>query len=195
MGDLVSTVVVAAGLFAGTNVDDLVVLTVLYLAANAGRQEANAGGARPWQIWIGQYLGVGALVGISALAALGLTVVPDDWVRLAGLVPLALGVRGLGQAIRSGDEQTPTVATGLAGIVGVTVANGADNISVYTPAFRTLGLPDSLVTVAVFAVGVAVWCVAARWLGSHRKIVGLVDRWGHWIVPVVFIAIGLLILL
>ncbi|NUO58032.1 MAG: cadmium transporter [Hamadaea sp.] len=188
MGDLVSTVAVAAGLFAGTNVDDLVVLTVLFLSANA------LGRPRPWQIWTGQYLGVGALVAISAVAALGLTVVPDRWVGLAGLVPFAMGVRGLVKAVRGGDGEGPVIAAGLAAIVGVTVANGADNISVYTPLFRTIGVGDSLVTVSVFAVGVAVWCVAARRLGSHKKIIAVVERWGHWIVPVVFMTIGAVIL-
>ncbi|MEV6963743.1 cadmium resistance transporter [Hamadaea sp. NPDC051192] len=187
--DLVGTVAVAAGTFAGTNVDDLVVLTVLFLSTRA------AGRPRPWQIWTGQYLGVGALVAISAVAALGLTVVPDRWIGLAGLVPFAMGVRGLVQAIRGGGEDGPVIAGSLTAIVGVTVANGADNISVYTPLFRTIGLAASLVTVAVFAAGIALWCVAARWLGSHRRIIAVVERWGHWLVPVVFMAIGAVIVI
>lgn len=35
-------------------------------------------------------------------------------------------------------------------VAGVTIANGADNISVYTPLFRTIGLGPSLITAAVF---------------------------------------------
>jgi cadmium resistance protein CadD (predicted permease) len=45
------TVGAAVVLFAGTNVDDLVVLTVLFLAGRA------TGRPRPWQIWAGQYAG------------------------------------------------------------------------------------------------------------------------------------------
>ncbi|MCP2328421.1 cadmium resistance protein CadD (predicted permease) [Hamadaea flava] len=187
--DLVGTVAVAAGTFAGTNVDDLIVLTVLFLSARA------AGRPRPWQIWTGQYLGVGALVAISAVAALGLTVVPDRWIGLAGLVPFAMGVRGLVKAIRGGGEDGPVIAGSLTAIVGVTVANGADNISVYTPLFRTIGLGASLVTVAVFAAGIALWCLVARRLGSHRRIIAVVERWGHWLVPVVFMAIGAVIVI
>jgi cadmium resistance protein CadD (predicted permease) len=77
----------------------------------------------------------------------------------------------------------------------VTIANGADNIAVYTPMFRTLGVAGSVVTVLVFAVLVAVWCAAASWLGSHRAVITLVRRYGHWLVPLVFIAIGLTILI
>ncbi|WP_326646352.1 cadmium resistance transporter [Streptosporangium sp. NBC_01755] len=73
------------------------------------------------------------------------------------------------------------------------VASGADNIFVYTPLFRTIGPASSAVTVAVFALLVAVWCVAASWLGSHRKIIDLVERSGRWLVPVVFMVIGVAI--
>jgi cadmium resistance protein CadD (predicted permease) len=44
---------------------------------------------------------------------------------------------------------------------------GADNIAVYTPVFRTMDASGAIVLVAVFAVLVAVWCMAASWLGSH----------------------------
>ncbi|GAA3340398.1 CadD family cadmium resistance transporter [Amorphoplanes nipponensis] len=185
------TVLAAAGVFAGTNVDDLIVLTVLFLAARASGRPA------PWHIWLGQYAGIAALVAVSALAALGLTLVPDEWVGLLGLVPIALGVRGLIGAFRSGgDGDDPPVAAGNAlAVAGVTMANGADNIAVYTPMFRTLGAGGSAVAVLVFAVLIAVWCAAASWLGSHRRIIELVRRYGHWLVPLVFIAIGLVILL
>ncbi|MBG0827085.1 cadmium resistance transporter [Planomonospora sp. ID67723] len=178
----------AAAVFAGTNVDDLIVLTVLFLSARA------AGRPRPWQIVAGQYAGIAVLVAVSAVAALGLTIVPDEWTGLLGLVPLGLGLWSLGGAVRSpGGDEAPVAATGLLTVAGVTVANGADNISVYTPVFRTAGLTASLVTVAVFAVLVGAWCAAGAWLGSHRAVVAAVERSGHWLVPVVFIVIGAVI--
>ncbi|GAA3226128.1 cadmium resistance transporter [Actinocorallia longicatena] len=72
----------------------------------------------------------------------------------------------------------------------MTIANGADNISVYTPVFRTIGGPATVVTIGVFAVGVALWCLAASWLGSHKKIIEWVERSGQWLVPGVFLVIG-----
>jgi cadmium resistance transport/sequestration family protein len=184
---LSGTVATAAGMFAGTNVDDIVVLTVLFLSSRAG------GSLRSWQIWVGQYAGVAALVLVSVLAALGLTIVPDDWVGLLGLVLVALGVKELVTAIRAPDEDQETslaAASGLVAVATITVANGADNIAVYTPVFRTIGFGPSAVTAVVFAIGVALWCLAGSWLGSHRRIVELVERYGEWLVPAVFIAIG-----
>ncbi|GAA2435765.1 CadD family cadmium resistance transporter [Actinomadura vinacea] len=175
-------------MFVGTNIDDIIVLTVLFLS---GRAE---GRPRGRQIWAGQYLGIAALVAVSVIAALGLTVVPDDWVGLLGLVPLALGVRGLVSAMRAaGDDASPVVAGSMLAVSGVTIANGADNISVYTPVFRTIGAGPTAVTIAVFAAGVALWCLAASWLGSHKKVIEIVERYGRWLVPAVFIAIGTLI--
>ena len=178
------TIVTAAGVFIGTNIDDLIVLTVLMLAHRAH------GKPRVWQIWAGQYLGIGALVAVSVLAALGLTIVPDRWVGLLGLIPIALGIRSLLKR----QDGPPTVAANTFAIAAVTIANGADNISVYTPLFRTIGAGPTVLTIAVFALLTAVWCLVSAWLASHRKVVAVVQRWGHWIVPAVFIAIGLVIL-
>jgi cadmium resistance protein CadD (predicted permease) len=158
----VGSLFAAAGIFIGTNVDDLIVLTVLFLSARAA-------GRPPWRIWAGQYLGIGVLVGVSLLAALGLTLVPDRWVPLLGLVPLGLGLWGLisGLRDRGADDSAPVSAHNVFAVAGITIANGADNIAVYTPVFRTMDASGAIVLVAVFAVLVAVWCMAASWLGSH----------------------------
>lgn len=190
MGQLFGTVAAAFGVFAGTNIDDIIVLTVLFLTWRA------SGKPRPWQIVAGQYAGIAVLVAVSAIAALGLTIVPDRWVGLLGLIPIALGLRGLTGAIRArnrDEEPSPIVASGPVSVAAVTLANGADNISVYTPMFRTLGPANSLITIAVFTVLVALWCAAGAWLGSHRRVIATVERFGHWLVPAVFITIGAVI--
>src|SRR5262249_17089033 len=79
---VLGTIAAAAGVFAGTDIDDLVVLTVLFLAGRA------TGRPRTRDIVVGQYLGIAALVAFSAAAAVGLLVVPDRWVGLIGLVPI-----------------------------------------------------------------------------------------------------------
>jgi cadmium resistance protein CadD (predicted permease) len=101
-----------------------VVLTALFLSSRA------AGLPRARSIWLGQYLGLDALVAASAAAALGLAVV---------------------------SASSASVAGSRLGVAGVTVANGADNVAVYTPAFRTAGTSGWPVILAVFAVGVAAW--------------------------------------
>ncbi len=182
------TVATAAGLFAATNVDDIVVLAVLNAASRAG------GRPRAWQIWAGQYAGIAALVGISLLAALGLTLVPWGWIWLLGLVPLGLGLRRLMIALRasgSGEPVPAAVATGLPGVTSITIANGGDNIAAYAAVFRTSSGAENIVTIVVFSLGVALWCLAGSWLVSQRRVAQVIDRWGQWIVAAVFILIGL----
>ncbi|MEU1399993.1 cadmium resistance transporter [Micromonospora zamorensis] len=185
MIDLLSTAAGAAVVFAATDIDDIVILTLFFVAART------TGRPRPWQIVAGQYLGIGALALASAVVAAGLLVVPDPWTGLLGLLPIALGVRALRA---SDDDVTPAVVTGTLGVAGVTIANGADNVAVYVPAFRALGAADSAVFLLVFVLLIALWCAAGAWLGGHPRVVRLVERAGHWLVPTIFIGIGVLIL-
>ena len=169
----------AVGIFAVTNIDDLAVLTVLF---GSRRPERRA-------IWAGQYLGMAVLVAVSAVAAIGLLVVSDRWVGLFGVVPLTLGVRGL---LRHSKAE-PVPVNGMLGVAGVTIANGADNVSVYIPLFRHAGWA-TIGYVAVFAVLVGVWLAAAMFLASRPAVASTLDRWGDRIVPIVFIVIGVVIL-
>lgn len=189
---MIGTITAAAGLFAATNIDDLVVLTVLFLASARGALST-------WKVVAGQYLGFIALVAISVVAAVGLTVVPDEWVGFLGLIPLAIGVYGLIRTLRrrgdDADDESAIRAGGLLGVAGITVANGADNISLYTPVFRTMPVGDTAMTIIVFLVLVAVWCLAARVIGTHKAVIEGLERVEHWLVPAVFIGLGLYILI
>jgi cadmium resistance protein CadD (predicted permease) len=180
-------VVTAIVIFAATNADDILVLTVLNVSSRAD------GRPRRWQIWAGQYTGFAILVAASLAAAAGLALVPERWLWLLGLLPLGLGLAKLAAAIRahrSGRYVPPAVATGLTGVIGLTIANGGDNISVYTPVFRTSSVTVTAVIIAVFMAGVALYCLASSGFAARRTVITAMQRWGQWAVPVVFIGIG-----
>jgi cadmium resistance transport/sequestration family protein len=190
---VIGTVLAAIGLFAATNIDDIVVLTVLFLAASRGALPG-------WKVVAGQYLGFITLVAISVAAAAGLTLVPDEWVGFLGLIPLAIGLYGLIRTLRrrgeDDDESENAIrAGGLLGVAGITIANGADNISLYTPVFRTIPILDTIVTILVFLALVAVWCVIARFVGTNKTVTEALEKIEHWLVPAVFIGLGLYILI
>jgi cadmium resistance protein CadD (predicted permease) len=177
-------------LFTATNIDDLVVLVVLNASSRAG------GLPKRWQIWAGQYAGIAILVAVSLAAGRGLTLIPEHWIWVLGLLPLGLGLWKLAAAIRarrSGGQANSAAARGLTGVTGLTIANGGDNLAAYTPVFATVTAGTAAVTVAVFAAGVAVWCLAGAWLVSHHRITEALHRWGQWIIPAVYILIGLYI--
>jgi len=189
---MIATIVAAVGLFAATNIDDLVVLTVLFLAS--------ARGALPgWKVVAGQYLGFITLVSVSVIAAAGLTLVPDEWVGFLGLIPLGIGAYGLIRTLRrradDDDDESAIRAGGMLGVAGITIANGADNIALYTPVFRTSPIPDTVITIVVFLVLLAAWCLVARFVGTNNSVTEALEKVEHWLVPAVFIGLGLYILI
>ncbi|TVT30226.1 cadmium transporter [Amycolatopsis rhizosphaerae] len=182
-----ATLGTAAALFAATNLDDLVVLAVFNASAQAG------GRPRRWEIWAGQYVGIALLFALSLAAARGLAVLPRNWLWLLGLLPFGLGVAKLVSAVRANGQEPPPAVTGLAGVIGVTVANGGDNLAGYIPFLQSVTATDLALTVAVFAAGIALWCLAGSWLVSRKRVQTILHRWGRWIVPAVYLFIGLYI--
>ncbi len=175
----------AAAMFAATNVDDLVLLAVFFGQAAGRRGELKVVG--------GQFLGFAAILAASVAGALGAGLLPDDAVRWLGVLPVLLGIRAAWQAWRQDDEPSP--AAGLLGIAVVCFANGGDNVGVYVPAFAATGPAGLAGYVVVFLVGVAVWCVAGRFLATRPGVARVLARWGHVVLPAVLIALGVLILL
>jgi cadmium resistance protein CadD (predicted permease) len=89
----VGIVAEAAGLFAATNVDDIVVLSLFF-----GRSAGRDGAAR--RIVAGQYLGFAMLLALTVAAAFGATFLPESALPYLGVLPLALGLRAAWQAWR-----------------------------------------------------------------------------------------------
>jgi cadmium resistance protein CadD (predicted permease) len=183
----------AVGLFAVTNVDDILILA-LFFAQGAGRQGTTR------NITAGQYLGFAGILVVAGAAAFGATFLPESAVPFLGLLPLALGIRAAVQAWRHRDEEDEERQARAGGprmleVAAVTFANGGDNIGVYVPVFATAGTGGMAVYVAVFLVLVAVWVAAGRFFATRPVIARALSRWGHLLLPVVLIGIGVLILL
>ncbi|MEV6591804.1 cadmium resistance transporter [Streptomyces acidicola] len=182
----------ATGLFAVTNIDDILILS-LFFAQGAGHR----GSAR--RVVLGQYLGFAAILAVAVAAAFGATFLPEAAIPYLGLLPLALGLRAAWQAWQrqgeDNDEQAVT-ETGprVLEVAAVTFANGGDNIGVYVPVFATAGVGGMSVYAVVFLILVAVWCFAGRFFATRPVVAKALSRWGHVLLPLVLIAIGLLIL-
>jgi len=199
MSSLVPDLGIAIAVFASTNIDDIFLLAAFYADPRL----------RHRSVVVGQYLGIGALVLVSALAALLALAFPDGWVALLGMVPLAMGFSKL-PALRTdasngkngSDEnriqgQERNAERGLRSqvfaIASVTVANGGDNVGAYVPIFATdLG---AIVTYALtFAVMTGVWCALGYMLVNNRILGGTIRRYGRVLLPIVLIALGVYIL-
>jgi cadmium resistance protein CadD (predicted permease) len=179
----------AIGLFAVTNIDDLLILA-LFFARAAGRR----GGGR--RVILGQYVGFVGILVVAVAGALGASLLPETVRPYLGLLPLALGVRAGWRAWRERDEAVEVAAgPGVLAVAAVTFANGGDNIGVYVPVFAESGRGALVTYVLVFLVLVGVWCAAGRYFATRPVIARALARWGHVLLPLVLIGIGLAILI
>lgn len=181
----------AVGMFAVTNVDDLVLLA-LYFGQSAGDRRVAA------RVVSGQYLGFAAILAASIAGALGAGLLPEPAIPYLGLLPLLLGIRAAWRARNPAPAETPRSraggAVGALAVAATTFANGGDNIGVYVPVFATAGAGALVTFAVVFLVLVAVWCVVGRWLATRPLIARALARWGHLVLPAVLIGIGIVIM-
>ncbi|GAB2605069.1 hypothetical protein Aab01nite_78910 [Paractinoplanes abujensis] len=193
MATNLSIVAQAVGLFAVTNVDDILILA-LFFAQGAGHRRTTR------NVAAGQYLGFAGILVVAVAAAFGATFLPGRVVPYLGLLPLALGIKAAVQAWRHrGDDDDDesgarSGAPGVLAVAAVTFANGGDNIGVYVPVLTTAGPSGMTVYVVVFLLLVAVWVAAGRFFATRPIVARALSRWGHVLLPVVLIGIGVLIL-
>ena len=194
MSFFLSDVGIGIVLFASANVDDLFVLAAFFAEKRM----------RPLSIVVGQYLGFGTLVLICALASLVALAIPQGWVALAGFLPLLLGIKKLwalrkkkvgehrnGQKEKKHDKRA--ARSHVLTVAGVCIANGADDFGIYVPLFASdLGaIPTYALT---FAVMVSIWCGLGYLLVNNKVLGDKIRRYGHLILPIVLIALGVYIL-
>jgi cadmium resistance protein CadD (predicted permease) len=197
---------VAAAAFVGTNVDNAVVAMAMVAGAPLNRAR---------RIAAGQVFGFVVLVVVAAAGAVLLFEFSTAVVGLLGLVPLAIGVRGLvllarhpdGDAAGDATESTTrkrrrrrfrpeqrAVGRGFTSAALVTIAAGGDNLAVYIPLFRVGGATNIGATAAVFVVGEALvtWLILTG--GRHPKARSAMQRIGHVAVPILLCCLGILVL-
>ena len=168
--------------FAATNVDDALLLTFFFARRIPGRRIVAA-----------QYIGFGAIILVSLIAAWAALAIPHRWIRFLGLLPVAMGVRQLLGTRRTEASPASIGSSDIVSLAFVTLSNGADNVGVYVPLFVKDRAYLWLI-LTVYATMVAMWCAAGRRLGTHPPVLRMVDKWGHWAVPLVFIALGIYVL-
>jgi cadmium resistance protein CadD (predicted permease) len=165
-----SVIAGAAGLFAVTNFDDIVILS-LFFAQGAGQR----GSAR--RVIAGQYLAFTAILAVAIAVTFGVRVLPNAALPDLPLLPIALALREAWTASKNrtpGDsgEQAESGQGGptILKVASTTFANGGDNIGVYVPVFTNVGTSGTIVYCVVFLLLVGVWCAAGRFVATRPVI-------------------------
>ena len=182
------TALLAAALFAATDVDDLFLLIAFFADPRA----------RAGEVVAGQFLGIGGLVAASLVLALMTLAVPTAYVGLLGLIPIAMGLarlRALRADVDDDDEKPPAGPwRGALTVAAVTLANGGDNLGVYTPVFAVRPGAEIAAIIVVFAVVTGVWCALAHALVRHPALGPPIRRHALWLTPLVLVAVGVFVL-
>jgi cadmium resistance protein CadD (predicted permease) len=193
MTDIPGLIAIAVAAFAATNIDDIFVLMMFFSSYMTFPVK---------QVVLGQYIGIGLLVAISALGSFISLAVPTYIIALLGIVPIVIGVKKL-VVFRNKNESNSKQAIqdkkknnlAFVAVAAVTFSNGGDNIGVYTPLFAKYNSLSQITALAtIFMAMTAVWCIAAYYLVNHPLIASKIRRIGHIILPFVLIGLGIYIL-
>ena len=190
---ILTSVLQAMGLFAATNIDDIIVLS-LFFARGAGQRGTTA------RILAGQYLGFAGILVAAILVTTGAgAFLPPAAIPYFGLIPLGLGLWAAWEAWRGDgdDDDEAKVAgkkVGVGAVAGVTFANGGDNIGVYTPVFLSVEPLAVVAYCVIFLALVAVLVALARFVATRPPIAEVLERFEHILFPIVLIGLGIVIL-
>ena len=190
---ILTSVLQAIGLFAATNIDDIIVLS-LFFARGAGQRGTTA------RILAGQYLGFAGILVAAILVTTGAgAFLPPAAIPYFGLIPLGLGLWAAWEAWRGDgdDDDEAKVAgkkVGVGTVAGVTFANGGDNIGVYTPVFLSVEPLAVVAYCVIFLALVAVLVALARFVATRPPIAEVLERFEHILFPIVLIGLGIVIL-
>jgi cadmium resistance protein CadD (predicted permease) len=192
MLDLFSLFWIGIAAFIASNLDDTFILILLFSSLSFQTR----------YIIIGQSLGIGVLIMISALGALSVLALPPFLIALMGLIPIALGVKRLVEHQKRITSKNKTFqdnkGQGLIPFLtvsGITISNGGDDIGVFTPLFAKYNTVAEITTlVTIFMAMTLVWCILTYYFVNHPLIATRIQRFGNIITPFVLIGLGLYIL-
>src|SRR5215212_41295 len=199
MTDIPGLIAIGVAAFAATNIDDIFVLMIFFSSYSSSSSSLTF---PVKQVVLGQYIGIGLLVAISALGSFISLAVPTYIIALLGIVPIVIGVKKL-VVFRKKNESNSNQAVQdkkknnlvFAAVAVVTFSNGGDNIGVYTPLFAKYNSVSQITALAtIFMAMTAVWCIAAYYLVNHPLVASKIRRIGHIILPFVLIGLGIYIL-
>jgi cadmium resistance protein CadD (predicted permease) len=203
---IISIIGIGATAFVATNIDDIVVLIVFFSSLTLPVRN----------IVIGQFLGIGSLIAISALGSLLALVVPSYIIGLMGLLPIAIGIKELLELrnkkyrLEEEEEEISKLKSlqqskkrghyhhryfSFLSVAAVTISNGGDNIGIYTPLFATYNSSSEVATlISVFMAMTAIWCTMGYYLVRHPLFEKRMRLFGRVALPFVLIGLGIYIM-
>ena len=192
--DYPALISIGVAAFVSTNIDDLFTLMIFFATPRF----------TSCQIVLGQYIGMGSLMGVSLAGSLITLVLPRNLIGLIGLFPIAIGVKELLELHKrdSEDEEklskklrTKKIQTLPLLTVAAVTFSGGEEIGIYTALFATNIEGAAIFTlISVVMVLTALWCFLANYFVKHSFLADIFRRIGSRVLPFVLIGLGIYIL-
>lgn len=194
MNELITAITTGVTVFTATNIDGLVILMLFFTRMNAT--------FRLRHIVVGQYLGFAAIIFASLPGFFGGLIVPQSWIGLLGLMPIAIGLNLLLKREKDSSEVEAEIKTSnssvitsflspqICSVAAVTFANGGDNIGIYIPLFASSDVGSLLIILGVFFLLVGLFCYTAHQFTRQSAIADTLTRYGNALVPFILIGLG-----
>lgn len=177
-----ATFAISVLIFLSTNIDDIFLLTLLFSAVTA----------RKYQIYAGHFIGIIFLSLVSRFLASGMSALLGKYIFLLGIIPILLGIKAI---FDTDDDEDSASGNSIISIFLLTLSAGGDNIGIYTPLFAGMNSFDFAITLVIFGIMSVLWCFMAQRLSSLPFLSNFIKKYKRIIVPVVFIALGIFILM
>jgi cadmium resistance protein CadD (predicted permease) len=178
--DAAVTVLVAAAAFYGTMIDNAIALVAQLALGEPGHHKR----ART-----GQFVGVLCVMVVSIGVAVALQPVSTRWIGVLAVLPLALAWH----AWRHRRDTARTLGRGAIASFITTIAIGGDNVAVWIPLLRVLGVERGALAIGVFVVGDLSLILVARTIATHPKVVAATKTLAPRATPVLFVALAALV--
>jgi cadmium resistance protein CadD (predicted permease) len=193
--DFPALVGVGVAAFVSTNIDDLFILMVFFATPRFPFS----------QIILGQYIGMGSLIGVSLAGSLITLVLPRNIIGLIGLFPIVIGIKELLELRKKGDKENEKLTKKLLRnkkiqllpflTVAAVTFSGGEEIGIYTTLFVINNEAGAIITlISVVMVLTAFWCFLANYLVKHSFLADIFHSIGSRILPYVLIGLGIYIL-
>jgi cadmium resistance protein CadD (predicted permease) len=190
--------------FVASNIDDLFILIVFFTKRDFP----------PSQIILGQYVGMGLLIGLGLVGSLIALVIPHNLIGLVGVFPIAIGIKELIELRKHNDDDSNnaddrhdttkwqsrrrnrwTTAYLPFLMVATITFSGGEEVGIYTSIFTIYNdLSEIIIIISVVIVLTGVWCGIAAYLVNHTFLANRCRRIADKALPFVLIALGIYVL-
>jgi cadmium resistance transport/sequestration family protein len=189
-----ATIITIIITFIATGIDEMLVLILLFAHAKNQKQIR--------QVYIGQQIGMTFILLLVIIVASGIISFAGKWTGLLGLLPILIGIMELVEDDDDDDDESAGILNKISmfsnlsvRVAIIAIVGGAEELAIYVPYFSSLTWDEVTLAIITFIIMVPIWCAICHMVGSRKNIYQFVKRFQRFIIPLVFIGIGIKVLL